>query len=596
MQRDGAAAAAPVQLDEDASAASSSPGLSTPPRSPDNITLDPPRPLGPSSHHLVHPGLGGALPATLAPTTSPATDGAASTTATAAATPASAPAKKPRKKREPSGNVDADGEPREKKPRKPREPKDPNAPPKPRKKQKTADAAHDEKLARQHAASRQPRIADLVGSDPVQPPAPQQSAARTSAGNAEAAGNRLGLPHAAPASAPSTPRPISSGQHFDPIRSATIGAAPAHNASGAPAVSPSPRPVNRASASPSITSLIDPPPVTSSVAATQAPTPSHPALMSAPPLPVPASVSPTIQIAKPSPPASISVPAQSQQPSTIGTPLAVEMDLDKEPSPRPSSLVRKPDPASAGSSSKPPTPPAKPARQKEAPPLLPTGTGLLSGMPFGGAAPAANGANGAFGTNIWLTFPLRGQNNVTINFAREVEKKYGFAALHPRLAARNERRRQMAAAGAALENAAGGGGGGGGGSADDMSLDLSEPESNAEVGGAGDEASAGSEQKARRRRKKAEEYDRNDDFIDDTETAWEEQALMAKDGFFVYSGPLVTEGEKPAVERYVDVFIPHLRGQTQSARAIPPPRTPHRPLSLPPISTVPNNPPGPTAR
>jgi hypothetical protein len=157
------------------------------------------------------------------------------------------------------------------------------------------------------------------------------------------------------------------------------------------------------------------------------------------------------------------------------------------------------------------------------------------------------GANGAptepQGVNIWLTIPLKGQNNVSINFAQEVEKKYGFAALHPRVAARQERKRQIHAAGAALEKAAGGG------SNDDMSLDVSEPESNVEMGGMEDEASAGNGVKKRRRRKKQEDYDKDDDFIDDTELAWEQQALMAKDGFFVYSGPLVTEGEKPAVER-----------------------------------------------
>jgi len=133
---------------------------------------------------------------------------------------------------------------------------------------------------------------------------------------------------------------------------------------------------------------------------------------------------------------------------------------------------------------------------------------------------------------------------VTINFAREVEKKYGFAALNPRIAARRERQKQITAAGAALEKAAGAG------SADDMSLDLSEPDSNVEMGGMEDDASAGNGGKKRRRRK-VEDYDKEDDFIDDTELAWEQQALMAKDGFFVYSGPLITEGEKPAVERYL---------------------------------------------
>jgi hypothetical protein len=99
-----------------------------------------------------------------------------------------------------------------------------------------------------------------------------------------------------------------------------------------------------------------------------------------------------------------------------------------------------------------------------------------------------------------------------------------------------------------------------------MSLDvLSEPgeDSNAEGGdggsvgtgtGAGTATGTGTGEKKRRRRRKVEDYDRTDDFIDDTEMAWEEQALMAKDGFFVYSGPLVVEGEKVAVERYVFLF------------------------------------------
>jgi hypothetical protein len=55
----------------------------------------------------------------------------------------------------------------------------------------------------------------------------------------------------------------------------------------------------------------------------------------------------------------------------------------------------------------------------------------------------------------------------------------------------------------------------------------------------------------KKRKKRTEDYDRNDDFIDDAELLLEEQALMTKDGFFVYSGPLIQEGERPAVERYV---------------------------------------------
>ena len=83
-----------------------------------------------------------------------------------------------------------------------------------------------------------------------------------------------------------------------------------------------------------------------------------------------------------------------------------------------------------------------------------------------------------------------------------------------------------------------------------MSVDLSENESNIDMGGMDDETSARENGGKKRRKRKQEDYDKEDDFIDDTELAWEQQALMAKDGFFVYSGPLVTE-EKPAVERYV---------------------------------------------
>ena len=56
----------------------------------------------------------------------------------------------------------------------------------------------------------------------------------------------------------------------------------------------------------------------------------------------------------------------------------------------------------------------------------------------------------------------------------------------------------------------------------------------------------------KRRRRKLEEYDQDDPFVDDSELLWEAQAAASKDGFFVYCGPLVPEGEKPAVERYVN--------------------------------------------
>ena len=50
-------------------------------------------------------------------------------------------------------------------------------------------------------------------------------------------------------------------------------------------------------------------------------------------------------------------------------------------------------------------------------------------------------------------------------------------------------------------------------------------------------------------------YDKDDGFIDDSEMAWEEQAAAVKDGFFVYSGPLVPPGGKAEVEKYAFPFI-----------------------------------------
>lgn len=221
------------------------------------------------------------------------------------------------------------------------------------------------------------------------------------------------------------------------------------------------------------------------------------------------------------------------------------MDIDSDASKPVMATAQKVSSATNGTPvlSNAPTPPTKPARQKEVVPPLPSGSGLLSGTAFGSSASSAKGADGPSAPNIYLTFDLKGRQSTTINVALEIEKKYGFAALHPRIAARQERQRQIKNASAALERAAGL-------SADDMSVDLSENESNVEMGGMDDNASATENGGKKRRKRKQEDYDKEDDFIDDTELAWEQQALMAKDGFFVYSGPLVTE-EKPAVERYV---------------------------------------------
>lgn len=158
------------------------------------------------------------------------------------------------------------------------------------------------------------------------------------------------------------------------------------------------------------------------------------------------------------------------------------------------------------------------------------------------------------------------------------EEQYGFDALHPRLAAQRERLARVNAASAALERNeknAKGAGGTDSAAEDDLSLDADRDSdgdgdvlmsgmggsasafnnghagSDAGAGAASASASASAAAAKKKRRRKIEEYDRDDPFVDDSELAWQEHAAASKDGFFVYSGPLIPEGEKVAVERYV---------------------------------------------
>lgn len=201
----------------------------------------------------------------------------------------------------------------------------------------------------------------------------------------------------------------------------------------------------------------------------------------------------------------------------------------------------------------------KPSRPKDTSlPRLPPGNGLLSSSLFGGPSEPSSLEKTA--PTVILHVPLNGETNKYVNFARLAEAQYGFNALHPRLAAQRERLARVAAAGAALENAGKAHGPSGSGqSADEMSLDASEGEaeaegSNVEMGGMGTDEGTKAPQ-PRKRKMKEDQYDKDDPFVDDSELAWEEQAAASKDGFFVYSGPLVQEGEKPIVERYVVHFL-----------------------------------------
>ncbi|KAL9034566.1 MAG: hypothetical protein Q9214_006989, partial [Letrouitia sp. 1 TL-2023] len=218
----------------------------------------------------------------------------------------------------------------------------------------------------------------------------------------------------------------------------------------------------------------------------------------------------------------------------------------------------------------------KPSGKKDNAVPLPSGNGLLSSAMLGGRGYDSK-APGRSAPTVILHVPLDGTMNKYVNFAQLAEEQYGFDALHPRLAAQRERLARVAAAGAAIENSSKAGSGR---SADEMSVDLSEGEqdgdnSNVEMGGVSsniigkNSGGEGSEvtlaKKPRKRTMKEDMYDKDDPFVDDTELAWEEQAAASKDGFFVYSGPLVVEGEKANVER-ADGTVKRGRGRARGPR------------------------------
>lgn len=185
-----------------------------------------------------------------------------------------------------------------------------------------------------------------------------------------------------------------------------------------------------------------------------------------------------------------------------------------------------------------------------APPPLP-GSGL---MQLGGIGGGDGDGTEFRAPTVILDIPMNGDVNKIINFTRMAEERYGWDALHPRLAAQRDRLARVAAAGAALER-----NGSGRDSGDDMSLDSEAEGSNVEMGGMSDGrvgTDGGAKKVPRKRRMKEDEYDKDDGFVDDSELLWEEQAAAATDGFFVYSGPLIPE-EKPVLDpryAYRDTF------------------------------------------
>lgn len=556
-----------MQVDDAASELSSS-SISSPPVSPQNAGF------AADTIHVAHPHnsnpevgggvIGAAASATPAHTSSLHSTAAHTTGAvnTSTSNGAAAPEKPKRQRKKKEVGADGkpvdDGKPKEKKPRKPRQPKDQTtATGGPRKKIKTEDKAAQDAAP---ALSRQPTITEMVTTQQSSTAAASNTgpARQTPTPYTHNYADGLVRPMVHPQNFnPPTPRPFSSGQNYDPVRSAMTATVdsnpprPSQTMVGANSAQASPH-VNRASASPSIASLIDPP----LAARTSAPNAIHspqttmqkPFLPSQPHSPTP----PRQQInafAPPPPKQQMSPSAVTAKPAAISN-LDGAMDTDtnvqalrpQQQSHTSKDKMPEMETAPSKSSSSAPTP--KAARPTP-PPAAPkgTGSGLLSGSNlFGG--PSESDTSERQGVNIDIQIKLNPNGGNTINIAQEILKKYGRDAINPRAAAHRERLLQVAAAANKID---------GGSGADDMSVDLDSElgdDSNVEMGGMADDPSLHFTQdgKPRKRRKKVEDYDKEDDFIDDTEMAWQESAAVAKDGFFVYSGPLVPPGEAARVE------------------------------------------------
>jgi hypothetical protein len=455
-----------------------------------------------------------------------------------------------------------------KRPRKKREPKDPNAAPKPRARKLRAAAATasttgsrkrtkveplDEgstiHIPPQDSALQSSHLVQPVSFAPQSPPHPRRNEAAKPSESGFSMNDRpmnSYLSHRpttydySPTVAPSQPQtstPRATATMYDPVRG--MMQRPVEPNPPQAVVTP-PRPTYNPSTSPAISGIIDPQPEyqQTTTLATHPPRPQQP------------------------------------YPHTNGNaidPLKVNghlsvADIDivekDQAQPKKATASRKvPSEASTRATS------PKPARAKEQPPPPPMGSGLLSASLFGGDSNNGKAQKDSEkGPNIVLHVDLKDPNNRVINFARMAEAKYGFAALYPRQAAQKERLAKIAAAGAALERTASGsklGGTSAESGDEDLSVDIDRDSENdgdvamSGVNGGPEGGNSGTDGAGpkRRRRRKVEEYDIDDDFVDDSELVWEATAAASKDGFFVYCGPLVPEGEKPAVERYVFFLV-----------------------------------------
>lgn len=454
--------------------------------------------------------------------------------------------------------------------RKPRKPRDPNAPPIPRKRKmaSTGDTDTDVPSDRSFAAivPRQPRVSDisnLTNSSPVQQPmhpqhhilpdqrySPKMQKREHFPGSMQNILNSDPPSQPPPQSSPPTTTtvpvrtsgqsydPIRGGQSYDPIRGkidpvreSMVSHNPYASASGSPRA-----PTQMPTRSPTIANLLEP-------AAPSIVSPKHTHSNTY----QPAASQPKFAAQEPSvPPSPSNKAAGTSTPTSAARPLA-PAPANKNPTPAPPPppaqrpVVRE---SNFTTISNGPIRKVSPKQKPHTGVSTPKTDNLedlqesegRSILDFGRAKPGEEQQT----PTIILTVPIKsGETNKYVNFMRMAEDRYGWDALHPRLAADRDRKARIAAAAASLEKAESGRESG-----DEMSVDLSDGEgSNPENGGtSGPDAQAKPKKK---RNFKEDQYDVDDDFVDDSELLWEAQAAASRDGFFVYSGPLVPEVEKP---------------------------------------------------
>lgn len=523
---------------------------------------------------------------------------------TAAGLPRKKPGRKPGSTVKPKVNPDGTPVAEAPKVRKPRKPRDPNAPPIQRKRKiaATQEVAEPEQPAAlpSGSVSHQPQQTTEVSpmrmdldSRPAAAATPSSSNTPNQQSNPAKVPKREGpsfmsslLNRDSPPPLPAPPAPVRMAfdpvrsSSYDPVRETMVTRDPYGTSALASPRGPS-QMTNRASASPSISSLIDAPPQSSAskvVSPTQAhssfhttaqgrfqdpsslpPSPSNQVRKDVPPLSGPAPKSSTVEIKKPGPPP-MPQPPKAAEPfkpasqASAGMPAPSTMPAPSKKVTTVVAQTRKEKKPVSSTSSSPKMGSLKNALPDVAP--MAGASNDRSILDFGKVAPGEEKE----APSIILHIPLNGEGNKYVNFMRLAESKYGWDALHPREAANRDRKARIAAASAALERQQSGRDSA---EEEDPEFNASEDEnSNIEMGGMGNnggltsgaDAAAPEKPKRKKRNWREDEYDRGDDFVDDSELLWEEQAAAVQDGFFVYSGPLVQEPPK-APERYVTLLL-----------------------------------------